>query len=80
MGPLRGAAYGGRQPTCLFNEEHALSPIAAYYIFMVMEHERAAAAAHGLPPHRRPSLVDRVRTLTATVRPQGSPARSARTA
>jgi len=57
-----------------------MSPIAAYYVFSASEHERAAAAAHGIPPRRRPSLLDRVRTVAAAVLPQRSPARSARTA
>jgi len=57
-----------------------MSPIAAYYIFTASEHERAAAAAHGIPLRRRPSLLERVRSLAAAVRPQGSAARSARTA
>ena len=57
-----------------------MSPIAAYYIFTASEHERAAAAAHGIPLRRRPSLLERVRSLAAAVRPQGSAARSAPTA
>jgi hypothetical protein len=47
---------------------------------MMTEQERAAAATHGLSPRRRPSLLDRIRTLAAVVGPQGSPARSARIA
>jgi hypothetical protein len=57
-----------------------MSPIAAYYIFTASERERAATAAHGLRPRRRPSLLNRVRSLAAGVRPQGSGARSARAA
>jgi hypothetical protein len=57
-----------------------MSPIAAYYIFTASEYERAAAAAHGLPPRRRPSLLERVRSLAAALRLQGSASRPARTA
>jgi hypothetical protein len=57
-----------------------MSPIAAYYIFTASEHERAAAAAHGIPLRRRPSLLERIRTVAAAVRPQGPGARSAGTA
>jgi hypothetical protein len=57
-----------------------MSPIAAYYIFTASERERAATAAHGLRPRRRPSLLNRVRSLATGVRPQGSGARSARAA
>ena len=56
-----------------------MTPIAAYYIFMATEHERAAAT-HDVPPRRRLSPLERVRSLAAAVRPQGSAARSARTA
>ena len=57
-----------------------MSPIAAYYIFTASEHGRAAALAAGIPFRRRPSLLERVRTVAAALRPQGSAARSARTA
>ena len=57
-----------------------MSPIAAYYIFTASEHERTAAAAHATPLRRRPTLLARVRTAAAALRPQGSAARSARTA
>jgi hypothetical protein len=54
-----------------------MTPIAAYFIFTASERERATQATHGLPPRRRPSLLDRVRTVAATIRPQRSPARPA---
>ena len=55
-----------------------MTPIAAYYIFTANEHERAAAATHGLPARRRrPSLLDRVRAIASAIRPQASLARSA---
>ena len=57
-----------------------MTPIAAYFIFTASEHERATEATHGLPARRRPSLLERVRSLAAALRPQGSAARSARTA
>jgi hypothetical protein len=57
-----------------------MTPIAAYYVFTASEHERAAAAEHGIPLRRRRSLLERVRGLAAAVRPQGSGARSAPTA
>jgi hypothetical protein len=57
-----------------------MTPLAAYYIFTATEYERAAAAAHGIPLRRRPSLLERVRSVAAALRPQDSGARSARPA
>jgi hypothetical protein len=55
-----------------------MTPIAAYYIFTAAEHERAAASAHQqLVRRHRPSLLDRVRTLAALIRPQASHPRPA---
>ena len=56
-----------------------MTPIAAYFIFTASERERAAAAAHGVPL-RRPSLLDRVRTVAAGIWPQGSAGRPAKAA
>jgi len=56
-----------------------MTPIAAYFVFTASERERATAAAHGVPL-RRPSLLDRVRTLAAAIRPQDSAGRPARAA
>jgi hypothetical protein len=57
-----------------------MNPIAAYYIFTASEEQRAATAAHGIPLRRRRSLLERVQSRAAALRPQGSAARSARTA
>jgi len=54
-----------------------MSPIAAYYVFTASEHARAAAAAHAIPPPRRPSLLERLRTAAAALRLQGPGARPA---
>ena len=80
MGRLRGAAYGGRLSDLPVCRGAPMSPIAAYYIFTASDHERAATAAHGIPLRRRPSLVERVRSVAAALRPQASDARAARTA
>jgi len=55
-----------------------MNPIAAYYIFTASEQQRTAA--HGIPLRQPPSPLERVRSLAAAVRPQGSRGRSARTA
>ena len=53
-----------------------MTPIAAYFIFTASERERATVAARGLPL-RHPSLLDRVRTVAAALRPHGSAGRPA---
>jgi hypothetical protein len=57
-----------------------MNPIAAYYLFTAAEHERLAMAAHGIPLRRRPSLLERIRSVAVAVRPQAWRGRSARTA
>lgn len=55
-----------------------MTPIAAYYIFIAGEHERAAAATHGIDLRaRRPSLLDRLRGLALAFRDQPRFARPA---
>ena len=55
-----------------------MTPIAAYYVFIAVENERAVAASHGLDlrPRRSP-LLDRLRGLALALRVQPRLARSA---
>ncbi len=55
-----------------------MTPLAMYYLFILVENERAAAAAHGIEIRaRRPSLLDRLRGLAPARRAQPRLARSA---
>jgi hypothetical protein len=50
-----------------------MTPIAAYYIFIANENERASSAAHPLPVRRQhPSLLDRIRSFATGLRAQPS--------
>lgn len=55
-----------------------MTPLARYYLFIVVENDRATAAAHGIDiPTRRPSLLDRIRARAVALRGQPRLARSA---
>ena len=55
-----------------------MTPIAAYYIFVANENERAATGGRRTELRRhRPSLLDRARAIAAGVRQDRSLARSA---
>ncbi len=55
-----------------------MTPLARYYLFLLVENEKAAAAAHGIDIRtRRPSLLDRLRGLAPARRGQLRLARSA---
>ncbi len=47
-------------------EELPMTPVAAYYIYVASEHERAAQALR----EARPSLLDRIRALFSGHRPK----------
>jgi hypothetical protein len=50
-----------------------MTPIAAYYIYVANENERAAASAHKQPLRRhRPSLLDRILSRVSDTRAQPS--------
>lgn len=55
-----------------------MTPLARYYLFIMLENERAAATAHRIEIRsRRPSLLDRLRSLALALRGQPRAARSA---
>ncbi len=55
-----------------------MTPLARYYLFIMVENDRATAAAHGIDiPTRRPSRLDRIRGWALARRGQPRVARSA---
>ncbi len=53
-----------------------MTPVAAYYLFLAEENERAAKRAH-VVRHQGPSLLDRARAFAAALRLKPSSARPA---
>jgi hypothetical protein len=53
-----------------------MTPVAAYYLFVAEENERAAAKAYR-SPKPRPSLLERLRAVARTLRTKPQVARAA---